>query len=139
MEFQRVVEANQTYRRYGSRPDFYPEERHVRDTQRVCDGYFKPPADAQYELVVRPSYSDRDASSQVGRAEYFHSHTSPNLTSGPYMGAQPALFLPGHGDYHLSKSRKRSNLPKESTDIMKHWFDEVRFQHISTLSCLTLV
>jgi hypothetical protein len=131
MEYQRTTGANQTYHRYGSRPGFYSEDRYAKDTQRGCDGYFKLQADAQYELVVRPSYSDRDVSSQGGPAEYFHSHTSPNLASGPYMGAQPALFLPGHGDYHLSKSRKRSNLPKESTDIMKHWFDEVRFALIS--------
>ena len=42
-----------------------------------------------------------------------------------HMGSPaPAMYQrPGVYDYHLSKSRKRSNLPKESTDIMKRWFE----------------
>lgn len=31
---------------------------------------------------------------------------------------------PGVYDYQLAKARKRSNLPKESTDIMKRWFED---------------
>lgn len=30
----------------------------------------------------------------------------------------------GHYDYSLARTRKRSNLPKHSTEIMKKWFDE---------------
>ncbi|QIW94786.1 hypothetical protein AMS68_000304 [Peltaster fructicola] len=34
-----------------------------------------------------------------------------------------AFFMPPHYDYSQGKSRKRSNLPKQSTEIMKTWFD----------------
>ena len=39
---------------------------------------------------------------------------------------QAAFFLPPHCDYQQGKSRKRTNLPKQSTEIMKNWFDQVR-------------
>lgn len=35
-----------------------------------------------------------------------------------------AFFVPSHYEYQNGKSRKRSNLPKQSTEIMKRWFDE---------------
>ncbi|OQO06889.1 hypothetical protein B0A48_07455 [Cryoendolithus antarcticus] len=35
-----------------------------------------------------------------------------------------AFFMPSHYEYQQGKTRKRSNLPKQSTEIMKHWFDQ---------------
>jgi hypothetical protein len=43
-----------------------------------------------------------------------------------YQEAQPTFFMPSHYDYQQGKTRKRSNLPKQSTEIMKTWFDQVR-------------
>ena len=36
------------------------------------------------------------------------------------------MFAPSHYEYQHGKARKRSNLPKQSTEIMKNWFDQVR-------------
>ena len=44
-----------------------------------------------------------------------------------YQEAQPTFFMPSHYDYQQGKTRKRSNLPKQSTEIMKTWFDQVRY------------
>ncbi|OQN97072.1 hypothetical protein B0A48_16876 [Cryoendolithus antarcticus] len=35
-----------------------------------------------------------------------------------------AFFMPSHYEYQQGKTRKRSNLPKQSTEIMKYWFDQ---------------
>jgi hypothetical protein len=51
---------------------------------------------------------------------------------GPYVGpagwagmpGQP-FFMPSHLDYQHGKARKRSNLPKQSTEVMKQWFEQV--------------
>jgi hypothetical protein len=42
-----------------------------------------------------------------------------------YQESQPTFFMPSHYDYQQGKTRKRSNLPKQSTEIMKTWFDQV--------------
>ena len=34
-------------------------------------------------------------------------------------------FSASQHDYSRMKSRKRSNLPKQSTEVMKRWFDQV--------------
>ena len=58
-----------------------------------------------------------------------------------YEDAQPTFFMPSHYDYQQGKTRKRSNLPKQSTEIMKTWFDQVSEDNprhrmiISLISC----
>ena len=42
-----------------------------------------------------------------------------------YEGSQSAHFMPSEYEYQAGKARKRSNLPKQSTEIMKDWFDHV--------------
>ena len=106
-------------------PEVYRQEQYSRDRESSYDERYKFRRDAQYNLVARPGYSEREGVSHLGAGPRFNSHPSPNMVSGPYTDAQPPMFIPGHGDYHLSKSRKRSNLPKEATDMMKRWFDEV--------------
>lgn len=44
---------------------------------------------------------------------------------GPYHLNQTPYFVPSHYEYQHGKARKRSNLPKRSTEIMKTWFDQV--------------
>ncbi|KAJ9619917.1 homeodomain super [Taxawa tesnikishii (nom. ined.)] len=45
------------------------------------------------------------------------------FTTSSYYG-HPTFFVPTHYEHQNGKSRKRSNLPKQSTEIMKRWFDE---------------
>jgi hypothetical protein len=52
-----------------------------------------------------------------------HAHDGYNRLG--YEEAQPTFFMPSHYDYQQGKTRKRSNLPKQSTEIMKTWFDQV--------------
>lgn len=55
-----------------------------------------------------------------------------------YEDAQPTFFMPSHYDYQQGKTRKRSNLPKQSTEIMKTWFDQVGQRHprrIASVHC----
>jgi hypothetical protein len=52
-------------------------------------------------------------------------HHGPQFVHGsPYESNQSAFFMPSHYDYQHGKARKRSNLPKQSTEIMKTWFDQ---------------
>ncbi|KAF2155783.1 hypothetical protein K461DRAFT_274813 [Myriangium duriaei CBS 260.36] len=53
-----------------------------------------------------------------GHAMIPHPHSAVEAGSPPGMYPRPPVY-----DYQLSKARKRSNLPKESTDIMKRWFE----------------
>lgn len=59
-----------------------------------------------------------------------HGYNSP-----PYPYAQ-AFFVPSHYEYQNGKSRKRSNLPKQSTEIMKRWFGKqiLTFHHVANLT-----
>ena len=56
-----------------------------------------------------PPVARLDVPQAYGNAPYPYSH---------------AFFVPSHYEYQNGKSRKRSNLPKQSTEIMKRWFDE---------------
>ncbi|RMY25009.1 hypothetical protein D0866_11234 [Hortaea werneckii] len=52
---------------------------------------------------------------------------APQASSSPYGGyesPQSQYFMQAHYEYSHGKTRKRSNLPKQSTEIMKTWFDE---------------
>lgn len=56
-----------------------------------------------------------------------------NPPSYPY--SQNAFFVPSHYEYQNGKSRKRSNLPKQSTEIMKRWFGKAVTTAIQVESC----
>ncbi|KAI7540616.1 hypothetical protein KC331_g9072 [Hortaea werneckii] len=52
---------------------------------------------------------------------------APQASSSPYGGYESPpsqYFMQAHYEYSHGKTRKRSNLPKQSTEIMKTWFDE---------------
>ena len=56
---------------------------------------------------------------------YAQSHVlPPPRSSHPDAATQHTYLSPPPYDYQGSTSRKRSNLPKQSTEIMKRWFDE---------------
>ena len=81
----------------------------------------------------------RDLSSVMGpfevepkerfRSDYLHRYPP-----GTRQTSHAAFFMPNHYDYQQGKARKRSNLPKQSTEIMKTWFDQV-FSHAFTNEC----
>lgn len=50
---------------------------------------------------------------------------SPDFALGTCESVQPSFFTPSAYEYQHGKVRKRSNLPKQSTEIMKTWFDQV--------------
>lgn len=77
--------------------------------------YSLPIHDEPAPLRDSPQYIDTSRSRQ------------PEAYSRPvYQDAQPTFFMPSHYDYQQGKTRKRSNLPKQSTEIMKTWFDQVK-------------
>lgn len=53
------------------------------------------------------------------------SQAGPAVSFHPYQHAQPSFFMPSYSEYQHGKARKRSNLPKQSTEIMRTWFDQV--------------
>lgn len=84
------------------------------DTSRNGYAPSRPP---QYSLPMRDEPGPHRDSSQ---------YRQPEAYSRPvYQDAQPTFFMPSHYDYQQGKTRKRSNLPKQSTEIMKNWFDQV--------------
>ena len=90
---------------------------------------------AGYSLPVREVHV-QDHRQQICPGGLLNHANPPELykrevpaVAGPY-GAhnysydQSAYFSPSGYGYHNGKARKRSNLPKQSTEIMKRWFDE---------------
>lgn len=73
--------------------------------------------DRIYDDAHRSTYPS-DANHQVHQQDMFH-YGTPSHSYG-----QAAYFSPSPYDYQNGKSRKRSNLPKASTEIMKRWVDE---------------
>lgn len=92
----------------GSRRDHFQ-----RDTQR---------SPAAYDAYDRRSYED-DRGSYSKRDSFDTDSRDGSASGGPTQ--HPSFFMPAHYDYTQSKTRKRSNLPKQSTEIMKTWFDNV--------------
>lgn len=77
---------------------------------------------ARYSLPVRDGYPEHRDS-----ARYHEQQPQPMnaYARNTYPGNVPAFFMPSHYEYQHGKARKRSNLPKQSTEIMKTWFDQV--------------
>lgn len=82
--------------------------------------YALPMRDEAPHAHEHSHYIDRDRS---------HQHDPYTKVVG-YQDAQPTFFMPSHYDYQHGKTRKRSNLPKQSTEIMKTWFDQVKHSRI---------
>ena len=82
-------------------------------------------SDERYALPLRAGFVERDAMDCYGRLHELPSLSMPEYAHASYQNAQPAFFMPSLYDYRHGKVRKRSNLPKQSTEIMKTWFDQV--------------
>lgn len=79
---------------------------------------------ARYTPPLRESYSESRDSIRYMRPEEHH-HRQAIFPPHSYQSNVPAFFMPSHYEYQHGKARKRSNLPKQSTEIMKTWFDQV--------------
>lgn len=82
----------------------------------------------QYSLPLRDEYSPRKVPRYEPRGPD-EAEAIAGFNRGGFQDAQAAFFMPSHYDYQQGKTRKRSNLPKQSTEIMKTWFDQVCIPH----------
>jgi hypothetical protein len=123
--------------------DYFPSstDRYAIPTSRrssvVSQREFAPPRPVEPSRNAYPPTRPTHYSLPM-RDEAALSHDHPHYTErnrlqqqdayakmGGYQDAQPTFFMPSHYDYQQGKTRKRSNLPKQSTEIMKTWFDQV--------------
>lgn len=100
-----------------SQRDFVPPP--AVDPSRVGYAQSRSP---HYTLPLRDDARDQQHAHYVDRNGA--RQPEPYMRAG-YQDAQPTFFMPSHYDYQQGKTRKRSNLPKQSTEIMKTWFDQV--------------
>jgi hypothetical protein len=91
---------------YGEYQPQPPRERYAVEPPRQS---YMPAAANGMHREEYPQVARLDVPQPYGNAPYPYSH---------------AFFVPSHYEYQNGKSRKRSNLPKQSTEIMKRWFDE---------------
>ena len=101
---------------YGSYSNHSLEHPHVRHPA------YQP--GVRLHLPSREEFGPRLEETGYGRSEYPTSQQAP-LFAHRYEPAQSAYFMPSQYEYQHGKARKRSNLPKQSTEIMKTWFDQV--------------
>ncbi len=83
-------------------------------------GYSYGP-DSQVSSPSIPGCSERHSTCRPTRDDVY----GWSDASEAYPESQSPYFVPNHYDYKHGKTRKRSNLPKQSTEIMKNWFDKV--------------
>lgn len=107
----------------------YAEPSVPRSMRPVCQVSCQPYMHSHSrELPDRQYYSDpsREAREHYQRGLCDEQHRSMGVpVSYPALHSPSSFFMPNHFDYQHGKSRKRSNLPKQSTEIMKQWFDQV--------------
>lgn len=80
---------------------------------------------SRYSIPVRHGYAEPRDSMRYGRPEEQQPRSINGYPQHSYQSHAPAFFMPSHYEYQHGKARKRSNLPKQSTEIMKQWFDQV--------------
>ncbi|CZT25649.1 uncharacterized protein RCC_11318 [Ramularia collo-cygni] len=76
---------------------------------------------SRYPGAVRDGYPEN------GDSAHWHEQQPRSMDAcgqNAYPSNVPAFFMPSHYEYQHGKARKRSNLPKQSTEIMKTWFDQ---------------
>lgn len=83
-------------------------------------GYSYGP-DSQVTSPSIPGYPERRSICHPTRDDLY----GWSEASEAYPESHSPYFVPNHYDYKHGKTRKRSNLPKQSTEIMKNWFDKV--------------
>jgi hypothetical protein len=73
----------------------------------------------------RPEYTAPNPVAGYEQPRYAHDGVGPGYGRSAIAESQASFFMSSHYDYSQGKTRKRSNLPKQSTEIMKNWFDQV--------------
>ncbi|OTA32570.1 hypothetical protein BTJ68_06803 [Hortaea werneckii EXF-2000] len=75
------------------------------------------------QFTPRESHGSRIDNARLTKRDCW---PAPQASSpyGGYESPQSQYFMQAHYEYQHGKTRKRSNLPKQSTEIMKTWFDE---------------
>jgi hypothetical protein len=77
----------------------------------------------RYSAPARDAYPEHRDSIRYGRIDEQQPRSFGQ--NSYHQGNVPSFFMPSHYEYQHGKARKRSNLPKQSTEIMKTWFDQV--------------
>lgn len=89
------------------------------------DGHF---VNDQYRSPTAEDQSRLNQPGQFQRIEREPYRSSQEYKHSPFQAGRPVdSYAPAY-EYYYTKSRKRSNLPKHSTEIMRAWFDQV-FHH----------
>jgi len=103
-----------------------PQDRnHIR--QPSTSGYadYGPPQPQVADRDAHYNYAPSNEAPRFERSRHEQMEMAATYGRPTFPESQPAFFMPSHYDYQQGKTRKRSNLPKQSTEIMKTWFDQV--------------
>ena len=103
------VSQDEDMRRHSGYGEYQPQPARERYAVEPPRQSYMPVAANSMHREEYPPGARLDVPQAYGNAPYPYSH---------------AFFVPSHYEYQNGKSRKRSNLPKQSTEIMKRWFDE---------------
>lgn len=99
----------------------YPQE----EPRGRTDSHFN---NSQFNSPTMNDHSQHDGSRQFSRVEREPLAQRHEVNQGRLLPNRPLdNFATGRYECYYTKSRKRSNLPKHSTEIMRAWFDQVRF------------
>ncbi|KAF2224328.1 hypothetical protein BDZ85DRAFT_100440 [Elsinoe ampelina] len=111
-----------------SRPSEYDRQPAQPSWREPAPHYPRRP---NYDAPSPPPYRPYSTSgAPMTRPEYRGPTVSrglpPSYSAAPETASSSVSSYnrPGVYDYQLAKARKRSNLPKESTDTMKRWFED---------------
>ncbi|KAF2725337.1 hypothetical protein K431DRAFT_100887 [Polychaeton citri CBS 116435] len=118
-----AIQASESLQR-----DYYPSRRSSNAGYNTYDRYVSSIASPTMS-PARHSYHPRSAAAlaptscaeEIRRYEHLDRRANPD---GYGRGEDSPFFMPNHYEYQHGKARKRSNLPKQSTEIMKTWFDQ---------------
>ena len=78
------------------------------------------------EMTARPSMAhEHNMTAHPANSGHTYPPVVKDTPRTPYASNHPPYFLPSGYVFQHGKARKRSNLPKQSTEIMKTWFDQV--------------
>lgn len=106
--------ASETYLGYNNNGVYEPRQGgYASHPSRVC-------ADMPTDEPFRRTQDGRS----LGLPHRHPTHSGTPFGQGPFDAAQLPYFMPSGYEYQHGKARKRSNLPKQSTEIMKTWFDQ---------------
>jgi len=87
-------------------------------------GYASHASRVRVETPMNEPYRPPPDDRSFGLSHRHPARSGAAFVHGPFDAAQLPYFMPSQYEYQHGKARKRSNLPKQSTEIMKTWFDQ---------------